>query len=86
MAGDRLAIGMSAQRRKEEEELRRNLASRRLLSAIGLGGLEEAEADEVALRVVRRVRRGTERGAEEPAPSPQEVRERRASDSFRRDP
>jgi hypothetical protein len=54
---------MSAERRREEEELRRRLASRRLLDAIGSGGLEEDEADEVALRAVRRARREAGRGA-----------------------
>lgn len=69
---------MSAERHKDDEE-RRRLASRRLLDSLGSGGLDEDEADEVALRAVRRARREAVRGAEEPHPSADEVRARRGS-------
>jgi hypothetical protein len=69
---------MSAERHRDDEA-RRRLASRRLLDSLGSGGLDEDEADEVALRAVRRARREAGRGAEEPHPSADKVRERRGS-------
>lgn len=70
---------MSVERRTEEEETRRRLASRRLLDSLGSGGLEEDEADEISLRAARRARREAGRGAEEAHPSADEVRARRGS-------
>jgi len=78
----RLLDEMSAEERKEEA--RREVAHKRLLGVIGSGGLEEEEAQALALKVVRRARREAgSRGAEEASPGSGEVRkhlgERRSS-------
>lgn len=70
---------MSAERHRDEERLRRSLASRRLLAATGSGDLEESDAEDIASRAIRRARRGTKDAVKETAPSPDEVRERRGS-------
>lgn len=71
-----LSLGGSAGAAAVSDE-RRELARRRLLSVVGSGGLEDAEAQEIAEEAVRRARsEAPEREGELPAPSPDEVRER----------